>query len=97
MRRRKCYISGKISGLGRGAVENKFSKSVLEVFKRGYVPVSPLNTCVAYWMPWWLHMAVDIITLMNCDAIYLQSDWRQSRGARMEKWVAIVMEKEIIH
>lgn len=95
MRRRKCYISGRISGLPRGEAERNFSSAVLQVFKMGYIPVNPMNTPLPYWWPWILHMLYDCCVLMGCDAIALQENWRESRGARIEHRLAIYLGKEI--
>lgn len=96
MNRKKCYISGRISGLPFGEVERNFSSAVLQVFKLGYTPVSPLNNGVPRWMPWIIHMAVDIITIISCPTVALQPNWKQSQGARIEHRIAVWLGKEII-
>ncbi len=96
MERKKCYISGRISGLPRGQAERNFSSAVLQVFKMGYAPVNPMNSCIPYWMPWSIHMIADLFSLFFCDAIALQENWRESRGSRLEHKAAIYLGKEVV-
>jgi hypothetical protein len=96
MKRKRCYISGRITGLPWGEVERNFSSAVLQVFKLGYAPVSPLNNGVPRWMPWIVHMAVDICTLLTCDCIALQGNFKESRGAMIEYRIAQRFKKHII-
>lgn len=93
---KKCYISGRISGLPWGTVERNFSSAVLQIFKFGYVPVNPLNSFLPRNAPWILHMAVDCIMLLLCDSVAFQSNWRESRGAMIEYKVAKLAKKEMV-
>lgn len=96
MGKKKCYVSGKISGLPWGEVERNFSSAVLRVFRLGMTPVSPLNNGVPRWMPWIVHMVVDVINLLRCSAVAMQGNWIDSQGAKIEYWVAKKTGKEII-
>lgn len=96
MEKKKCYISGRISGLPRMEAERNFSSSVLQLVREGYIPVNPMNNGVPYWMPWCVHMVVDLFSLAFCDTIALQDNWRESRGARIEYRFAIYLGKDVI-
>lgn len=97
MGKEKCYVSGKISGLPWGEVERNFSFAVLQVFRLGMTPVNPLNNGVPRWMPWIVHMAVDVIILLGCESIALQDNYIDSRGARIEYWIAKKCRKNIYY
>jgi hypothetical protein len=94
---KKIYISGKISGLPENEVKEKFDKAEREMLERGYEVVNPLKKAIPYSASWQIHIAIDIILLMGCDAIYLLSDWIYSRGASLEQKIAETTGKEIIY
>lgn len=96
MEKKKCYISGRISGLPRMETERNFSSSVLQLVREGYIPVNPMNNGMPRWMPWIIHMVVDIITIISCPTVALQPNWKQSQGARIEHRIAVWLGKEII-
>lgn len=85
----KIYISGKISGLPIKSVIKKF-KFHSEILRlKGYdivnpIEISPLNES----NDWYDYMVNDIAGLFKCDAIYMLSDWGQSKGARIEYAIA---------
>ena len=93
----KIYNSGRISGLSRENVVNKFAEADETIKAGGFLPVNPLKSWVPEWCPWLVHMAADIILLMRCDAIYMQKDWEQSRGARIEKKIAEKIGLKILY
>lgn len=92
----RVYNSGKISGLHRKTVSQKFNQADEEIKELGYKAINPLKTITPYWAPWFVHMIVDILVLLTCKKIYLQSDWNTSKGARIEKRVARWRKIEII-
>ena len=81
----KVYISGKISGMPLKTAKKKFSKSEEYLKKQGYFPVNPIGTGERTWKE---YLIEDIALLFDCDAIYMQKDWGQSRGSRIEYEVA---------
>lgn len=93
---KKVYICGKISGLHVNDVRQKFEQAEKLIIEQGYIPVNPTKNGLPHNKPWEQHMALDIILLMGCDAIYLLADWEDSRGARIEKAIAELLNKELI-
>ena len=93
----KVYISGAITGLPRQEVEKKFNDAELLLLEQGYEVVSPLKTGIPYDAPWEVHISIDVILLIGCDAVYLLSDWKYSKGATLEKTIAELTGKEIIY
>jgi hypothetical protein len=91
--KRKVYISGKIAGLPRADVEKKFKESEEFLRELGYEPISPLNSGVPAGSTWEQYLAADILILLKCDAIFMQDDWEDSPGARLEYEVAYAAGK----
>ena len=97
-KRKKCYNSGKISGLPYLTSYNNFLAADKEIETIGYHPVNPL---AERWLkpsaPWLLHMIVDVWHLLWCKAVYFQKNWSDSRGARIEFQIALWLDKELIY
>lgn len=92
----KIYIAGKISGLNRSNVIQKFEAAQKSLSKMGhqvFIPcVLPAYEEVSH--EDYLHICYAIIDV--CDAVYMLSDWQQSEGARLEYEYAIEKKKQII-
>jgi hypothetical protein len=93
----KIYISGRISGLPFDEVQAKFTAAERILVEKGYKTVSPLKTGIPYSAPWEIHVAMDIILLIGCDAIFLLKDWKYSKGATLEKNIAELIGKNVIY
>ena len=95
---KKCYNSGKITGLPYLTAYNNFLAADKEIESMEYEPVNPM---VKRWLrpsaPWLLHMAVDIWKLLWCDAVFFQKNWADSRGARIEFQVAMYLGKVMMY
>lgn len=81
----KVYISGKITGDADYKkkfqnAENFLEAVGFEVFNPAKVPDEG--------KPWAWYMKRDIKELMDCDAILLLKDWKESKGARLEYYIA---------
>lgn len=91
----KIYIAGKISGLNRSNVIQKFETAQKSLSKKGhqvFIPcVLPAYEEVSH--EDYLHICYAIIDV--CDAVYMLSDWQQSEGARLEYEYAIEKKKQI--
>lgn len=87
MKREKCYIAGKVSGLEYAAVERKFAGAAFILARGGYEPINPTKLCNPKW-GWWRCMAVCLWNLLKCKCIMLLPDWYDSRGARIEMKLA---------
>ncbi len=93
----KVYISGQITGLPFDEVKAKFSKAEEDLIAQGYEVVNPTKNGIPFNAPWELHVAMDIVLLIGCHAIYLLPDWGRSKGATLEKNVAELTGKKIIY
>jgi hypothetical protein len=85
----KIYISGKITGLDYNEAFAMF-EAAEDVLKRlGHVPVNPMKKVSEQeGKSWAEYMKEDIPILLECDGIYLLPNWRESRGARLERNIA---------
>jgi hypothetical protein len=98
MKIKKVYISGKISGLEfADAYSNfEFAEEYINLLTN-HVAVNPMKIEHVHDLSWESYMVEDIRALFSCDAIYLLSNWEESKGARIEKAIAKEMDIEIIY
>ena len=87
----KIYISGKITGLEPEDAFNNFEQASTEVCHE----YEPIHTMQKYrnipgW-GWKEYMVVSIELLLSCHAIYMLTNWKDSKGARIEHSIATEM------
>lgn len=84
----RIYISGKVTGLPVTDARRKFAdvRDFLESI--GFEVVNPMEDGLPDDAAWEQHMVKDIEMLFTCDAIYLMSDWVESKGASIEHDIA---------
>jgi hypothetical protein len=92
----KVYISGKITGLPIEEVEGNFYNAQNRLEEAGFKVVNPLNNGLSINDKWEHHMKADIKLLMECNTIYLLSNWKDSRGARIERDIAVALGYDVI-
>nr|DAQ61474.1 MAG TPA: protein of unknown function (DUF4406) [Caudoviricetes sp.] len=84
----KIYISGKISGTDLIETRKRFA-AVAKAMKRiGVEPVNPLENGLSEHDTWEAHIIKDIADLLHCNAIYMLQGWQESKGARIEHYIA---------
>lgn len=93
----KVYISGKISGLPIEEVKRKFHNAASLLESLELQPVNPLENGLDDGSTWAQHMGRDIEMLLGCDGILMLDNWKQSRGAEIERLVAKKMEMYILY
>ena len=93
----KIYISGQISGQPIEEVAAKFEAAETMLKAQGYEVVNPLKNGIPANASWEVHVAMDVLLLMGCKAIYLLPDWGFSKGATLEKNLAELTGKTIIY
>ncbi len=87
----KIYISGKISGLEKHEYEAnfEFAENELKKWRNDLVIINPLRIKPFLGIRVWLcFMIADLWELRKCDAIYLQRNWVNSKGAVIEYFFA---------
>jgi len=96
----KIYLSGKISGLTEKEYTDKFIIAKAMVFSWYYpckiynpLDIKPLFGIKKYWF----FMAADLYTLIfKCDSIFMLPNWNESKGAKIELFMALLTNKKIL-
>jgi len=97
-REMRIYISGKITGLDRQEAFAKFEAAEYVVGLQGFEPVNPMKEVSESENKTWAeYMAEDIVLLDQCDGIYMLPCWRDSKGARIEHFIAETLGKAIFY
>lgn len=91
-----AYIAGKITGLPADEVKEKFSKISDKLKGMGYEVVAPLALTDSA-QPWSQSIRSDIKTMLECDEIHMLPDWQDSRGAQLERDIAIRLDMEVVY
>ena len=96
------YVSGKITGTSDYVA--RFSTVEDKLIAEGYEVLNPvwegkrLEHCLETEKPTWVqYMKYAIATMMKADYIYMMSGWKQSKGARLEHFLARVLKYTIIY
>ena len=92
----KIYISGKITGIEKKA-PLIFAEAELDLIDRGFNVVNPIKIKHNHNGSWANYMKNDIKALMDCDAIYMLSNWTGSKGAEIERRLALDLGMKIIY
>lgn len=93
----KIYIAGPMTGLPEYN-HAAFSDAAAKLRYRGHEVINPheLNSHELGY-PWEFYMKRDIQKLVECDAIYLLNGWMESRGATLERHIAMALGIDIYY
>ena len=93
----KVYIAGKVTGLEKTEILSKFYESRKQLKEEGHTVMSPsvLALNEGFEHEDYMHICYAMIDV--CDAVYMQKDWQNSEGARMELQYAKDWKKQIIY
>ena len=91
----KVYISGRVTN--QPDFKQRFSDAEQTLISQGHEVVNPVNLPHDHDKSWQSYMKEDIKAMMDCEAIYLLSNWMQSTGAVIERALASELNFEIIH
>lgn len=95
---KRTYIAGKITGLEPSDYLAKFHQAEKLLEKVGHLPVNPCRLPIeGLEYEWEDYITLGVDRLLRCEAIYLLSDWKESRGARIEHAIAMELGLEIIY
>jgi len=88
----RVYLSGPISGHEETADE-RFDEAAAIARAMNHEPVNPMRLPAPKngGMTRHCYMKRDLCALLDCDAIYMLSNWRSSKGARIEFAVAALL------
>lgn len=93
----KVYISGKITGLDYQDAFNNFEKAEQEIKGLGGISVNPMKLIHKENADWFDYMENDLAALLRCEGIYMLKDWGNSKGARLERAVALELGLSIVY
>jgi len=88
----KCYIIGAVTGLDREIVEAKFKATAQVLKSAGFIPVVPIEL-VPEESDWHSAMDTCIRALLDSEAYVVQDDIATSKGALLEKAIAVNLDK----
>lgn len=93
----KVYIAGKVTGLENSDIFKKFHESGKQFKKNGHLVMSPAVLILNEGFEHSDYMHICFAMIDVCDAVYMQKDWQQSKGARMELRYAKNSKKQILY
>lgn len=94
----RIYISGKITGLNEMEVQLTFNSAMRKLCKEGWHVCNPiLLPDTGTDKPWIHNMLIDIKHLLECNTIFMLHNWTDSKGARVERAIAIEMGMTVIY
>lgn len=88
-KRKRVYISGKISGLHYKVAYGAFEQAEIYFLSLNYEIVNPMKLTHNHDKSWESYMREDLKAMMDCDCIAFLNNYHLSRGAGIEKELAI--------
>ena len=83
------YISGRITGLPYPIAVKRFAVAARRLSELGHHPVNPIYNGLPSDATWAEHMRADLAALRACDGVCMLRGWERSRGAQIERHVAL--------
>lgn len=94
---KKMYLSGKITGLTYEQAFNEFLAAEITASKIAEQTINPMKLTHNHDKSWENYMLEDIKSLFDCDSIFMLNNWTESKGARIEHFIATEMEIKIFY
>jgi Domain of unknown function (DUF4406) len=91
---RTAYVSGNITGLPKTAVQDKFNIIGEELTGKGYQVVKPAALTDESTAT---DVRNDIKKMLECYEVHLLSDWQDSRGAQLERDIALRLGMQVVY
>ena len=94
--KRTAYVAGKVTGLPKTEVKSKFNLIEHQLAGMGYHVVKPIrvNEDDTVWKD---AVSNDIRKMLECDEVHLLPDGQDSRGAQLERDIALRLGMPIVY
>lgn len=83
----KLYLCGPMTGI-QDFNHPRFHQAAFELRCWGFEVFNPAENGLPHDAPWATHMRVDIVQLMQCEAVAWLPAWDNSKGAQLELHIA---------
>jgi len=95
----RIYIAGKITGLDPDVVERNFEETAAWLTRRGHLALNPFELVDQTAGRSYEEYLADALAIMinAADAVYMLDNWADSKGARLEFYLARRLYKPIYH
>jgi hypothetical protein len=93
---RKVYVAGKVTGLPKDQVKDKFNKISKRLMNLGYHVVRPAAVYDDS-KAWGESIKNDIRKMLDCDELHMLPDWQESRGAQLERDIALRLGMQVVY
>ena len=93
---RTAYVAGKITGLPKSHVTDKFNLVANQLINMGYQVINPIGVNEET-RPWDEAVRGEIKRMLECDEVHMLPDWQESRGAQLERDIALRLGMEVIY
>ena len=90
------YIAGKVSGMPKAVVVEKFNMISTKLSQQGYIVSNPTPDFVGD-TNLEAAMRLKIKAMLACDELHLLPCWKDSRRARLERDIALRSGMKIIY
>lgn len=104
MSKEVVYVSGRISASTPEEIEDNIRlgmKKGAELAKEGFAPIVPHGNSYGWnrhgSFDWREYMRVDLELVKRSDSVYMMSNWRESKGARIEERFARLLGKRVVY
>jgi hypothetical protein len=95
---RTAYVAGKMSGLPIDNVKEKFNYVANKLIQKGYHVINPLKMADHNDQKSWDEsVRLEIKKMLECDEVHLLPDWQESRGAMLERDIALRLGMEVVY
>ena len=96
MRRKRIYISGKITGTDD--YMERFAKAEKYLITKGYSVLNPakVNAQMPSDTTYDEYMQMALTMLQMADSIYMLKNWQDSNGAKIEHQIATMLKIDIL-
>ena len=93
---RTAYLAGKVTGLPMADVKGKFHNFAAQLMSMGYHVVEPIGVSDDT-RTWDDAVRTDIKKMLECDEVHLLPDWQDSKGAQLERDIALRLGMQVVY